>query len=290
MKNVTLLIDGSNLVWRTYYVAESINAGGEDGLLHVHMFLSALKNYIDLYKPNKIICCWDKRAERHSNFRTTMLSEYKEQRDKDKAKEVHVETGLIEELVGYLGIAHFYPRQLEADDCIAWLCDTLPGRKIVVSSDKDMLQLVNDDVVFYDPMKKVEINMSNFDVYSKHAYNTFLVEKCFAGDRSDNVPGIRGFGPVKVKKYLAGEIELTDEQKEQLKLNEELFRLDLYKDVPDEVDWYESQNQHGTVDWDMFLKLCENKGLNSIIKNKENWYSTFAMDIKLSNMFENLFG
>lgn len=287
---VNLIIDGNNLVWRCYYVAESVNPGGMDGLLHVHMFISSLKGYVELYKPKNIICCWDKRQDKAPNFRNTILPEYKEQRDKDKAKEVHCENELIEELISYLGVVNFYPKQLEADDCISWLCNNLPGRKVIVSVDRDMLQLVNDNVVFYDPMKKFEVNMSNFNTYSKYKYDTFLTEKCFAGDQSDNVKGVYGFGPKKVQKYFAGEVTLTDEQQEVFDKNKEIFRLDLYTTLPDEVEWYKQQDTTKKTQWDSFVKLCTEKGLNSIIKNKESFYNEFCMDVKLENMFENLFG
>ena len=288
--DTTLIIDGNNLVWRCFYVAESVNPGGMDGLLHVHMFLSSLKNYCELYKPKNVICCWDKRLDNAPNFRNSLLPEYKEQRDKDKAKDVHCENELIEELISYLGVVNFYPKQLEADDCIAWLCHNLPGKKVIVSVDKDMLQLVNDDVLYYDPMKKVEINMSNFDTYSKFKYDTFLVEKCFAGDPSDNVKGIYKFGPVKVKKYLDGDVELNDEQKTQLEFNMKLFKLDLYNTLPCEIEHYKKQDTSKKVNWDGFVTLCTDKGLNSILKSKESYYNEFCMDIKLANMFENLFG
>jgi len=287
---VNLLIDSNNLIWRCYYVAESVNPGGMDGLLHVHMFLSSLKGYVELYKPKRIICCWDKRLDKAPNFRNSLCPEYKEQRDKDKAKEVHCENELIEELIGYLGVVNFYPKQLEADDCIAWLCNNLQGKKVIVSVDRDMLQLVNDDVLFYDPMKRFEVNMSNFDTYSKHKYDTFLLEKCFAGDQSDNVKGVYGFGPKKVKKYLAGDIQLTDEQQKVLDDNMKIFRLDLYNELPDEVEWYKQQDLSKVTKWDKFIEVCKEKGLNSIVKNKESYYNEFCMDVKLENMFEKIFG
>jgi 5'-3' exonuclease len=290
MKKDLIIIDGNNLVHRCYHVAEQMNPTGMEGLLHVHMVLSAIKSYKERYNAKKIVCCWDLREEGVDNHRNSLLPEYKAQRDKDKAREVHCETDFIIELINCLGIANIYPKKLEADDIMAWFCHTHPGEKVVISSDKDMLQLVTKDVVFFDPMKKVEINLANFNQNSKLKYDTFLVEKCFAGDKSDNVPGVYGFGPVKVKKYLNGEVELTDEQKDQLKLNEEVFRLDMYNDVPGEIEHYKSQSQTAKVRWDDFLALCEKRSLKSIIKNKESWYNMFAMDMKLTNMFENLFG
>lgn len=288
--DTTLIIDGNNLVWRTYYVAESVNPGGMDGLLHVHMFISALKNYSELYAPKKTVCCWDRRKDREPNHRNSLLPEYKEQRDKDKAKDVHCENDLIEELIGYLGIVNFYPKKLEADDCIAWLCHNIPGKKVIVTVDKDMYQLIGPDVVVYDPMKKIEVNEANFDQNCKLSRDYFLVEKCFAGDKSDNVPGIFGFGPKKVAKWKAGEVELTDEQKEQFDLNMKLFDLNMYRGLPEEIEWYESQSLKGEPNWETFLEVCKDRGLNSILKNKESYYSQFCMDLKLANMFENLFG
>lgn len=286
----TLLIDGNNLVFRVFHVAESLTGGKDQGLLHVHLCINSLKTYCEIYRPDKIICCWDKRASGEDNLRKTILPEYKGNRDKDQAEKIHCEAELIEELMEYLGVTNFYPNQLEADDCIAYLCHTLEGEKIIVSSDKDLLQLINSDVVFYDAMKKTEVNLRNFESVTGYTMMHFLIAKAFAGDGSDNVPGIKGFGPVKTKRYLNGEIELTEEQKKQLNFNMHLFDLNFYKSQPTELAHYQSQAITRKPQWDKFLRLCEERGLQNILKNKEAYYNLFCMEQKLVSTLATLFG
>lgn len=285
----TLIIDGNNLIYRCYYVAEVMNPDKPVGLLHLHMFLNSLKLYAEMYAPKTTIVCWDKRADDAPNMRNEILPEYKEGRDKSKAQLIHANNDILEEMLAALGVVNFYPKTMEADDCIAFLCHELPDEKVIVSVDKDLLQLVNENVVYYDPMKKVEINLSNFDQNSKISREHFLTEKCMLGDKSDNIQGLRGFGPVKIKRYLAGEVKLTSEEQERLERNMKMMSLDLYKDYPDEIAHFRSQPITGSGSWDTFEKLCIKHNMQNIAKNRA-FYNLFFMEKTLENMFANLFG
>lgn len=285
----TLLIDGNNLIYRCYYVAEVMNPGKPVGLLHLHMFLNSLKMYAEMYAPKTTIVCWDKRLGDAPNMRNEILPEYKEGRDKSKAQLIHAHNDILEEMLAALGVVNFYPRTMEADDCIAFLCHELPDEKVIVSVDKDLLQLVNENVVYYDPMKKVEINLANFDQNSKISKDNFLVEKCMLGDKSDNIQGLRGFGPVKIKRYFAGEVTLTSEEKERLERNMKMMSLDLYKEYPEELAHFRAHPITGSGSWETFEKLCIEHNMQNIAKNRA-FYNLFFMEKTLENMFANLFG
>ena len=285
----TILIDGNNLIYRCYYVAEVMNPDKPVGLLHLHMFLNAMRQYVEMYAPRQTIVCWDKRKDGAPNMRNEILPEYKEGRDKSKALVVHAHNDILEEMLDALGVINFFPRTMEADDCIAYLCHELPDEKVIVSVDKDLLQLVNNDVVFYDPMKKVEINNATFDANSKISQKNFLVEKCMLGDKSDNIQGLRGYGPVKIKRYLNGEVTLTDAEKEKLALNMKMMSLDLYKSYPEEVAHFRSYPLTTNPSWEKFEKLCIEHKMHNIAKNR-SFYNLFFMEKTLENMFANLFG
>jgi DNA polymerase-1 len=270
-------------------VAEVMNPDKPVGVLHLHIFLNSIKQYVEMYRPSKTIVCWDKRTDGAPNMRNAILPEYKEGRDKAKAALIHAHTDILEQMLDALGIVNFYPRTMEADDCIAYLCHELPGEKVVVSVDKDLLQLVNEDVVVYDPMKKVEINNATFDTYSKIPKKNFLIEKCMMGDRSDNIQGVKGYGPVKIKRYFAGEVKLTPEEQERLDRNMKMMSLDLYKDYPDEVEHFKNHPLVGNPSWETFEKLCKDNNMVNIAKNRA-FYNLFFMEKTLENMFSNLFG
>lgn len=286
----TILIDGNNLLYRCYYVVEVMNPGKPIGLLHLHMFLNSLKMYVEMYRPKTTIVCWDRRQDDAANIRNSIIPEYKANRDKSKSEVIHAYQDVLESLLTHMGVINFFPKAMEADDCIAYLCHTLPEEKVIVSVDKDLLQLISDDIVYYDPKKKVEINIHNFEEHAKISRGNFLVEKCMIGDKSDNISGLKGYGPVKIRRYFAGEVKLTEAEQTKLDLNLEMMDLNMYKKHPEEVAFYESQSLKGTPSWDDFEKVCTANGMQSIIRNKSAFYSLFFIENTLSNMFTNLFG
>lgn len=285
----TLLIDGNNLIYRCYYVMEVMNPDKPVGMLHLHMFLNSIKQYAEMYAPKQTIVCWDRRTDDAPNLRNTILPVYKEGRDKSKAEIIHAHNDILEEMLDALGIVNFFPKTMEADDSIAYLAHNLPGEKVIVSVDKDLLQLVNEDVVYYDPKKKAEINNATFEQHCKLSQANFLIEKAMLGDKSDAIPGLKGFGPVKIGKYLKGEVKLTPEEQDKLDLNLKMMRLDLYKDYPEELEHYKNHPLTGNPSWERFEELCNQHKMVNIAKNRA-FYNLFFMEKTLENMFSNLFG
>jgi len=94
----------------------------------------------------------------------------------------------------------------EADDLIAWLVDVVDDPMILVSSDKDLFQLVSDDVTIWEPIKKVEITPDV--IISKYGLrpDQWVEYRAMMGDISDNIPGIPGVGAVRALNYLSGKM------------------------------------------------------------------------------------
>jgi 5'-3' exonuclease len=180
-----------------------------------------------------------------------------------------------------------FPRQLEADDIVSFLCNELEGSKVIVSVDKDFLQLINSDVVLFNPIKKEEYTAANFvESTGMPDIKTWLDVKCLTGDKSDNVPGIEKFGKVKIQKWLRGEVVLTDEEKAIFDRNRKLFSLDAYKDFSDEEEYYRNQlTAKNEPSWKQFLEECEKIELNYILNKKDSWHSAFFLQNKLQALF-----
>ena len=84
----------------------------------------------------------------------------------------------------------------EADDIIAYICTNLlkDSDKIIMSTDKDFLQLVNDSINIWSPTKKLLYDKEKiFEEYGLHSKN-FIIYKILDGDKSDNIAGIKGAG------------------------------------------------------------------------------------------------
>ena len=284
----TLIIDGNNLVHRCFWVANN-QAGGEDTFLHVYMFLNSLKTYAEKFKPDNIYCCWDEKKDYGVNERKEMFAEYKGNRDREYSAQVHSKNEYIKQLVEALGIKNFFPLRLEADDCMAFLVNETPGKKVIVTVDKDLCQCINKDVSVYDPIRKQEINIDNFMDVMKVNKNHYLIEKCMRGDKSDNVPGVTGMGKKKIEKFFNGDYHLTNEQNEEFKRNYELFRLDKYKIHADEYEWYKEQvSIEQPHNFNQFKQICQDLNLQSVLKKQDKWYDAFCFSRDYSSHILNL--
>lgn len=287
----TLIIDGNNLIHRTFWTAKTqskktnTDTAEQINSLHVFFTLNAIFSYVSKFNPDTTILVWDEKIDYQTNERKTQFPEYKGNRSSDEAP--HQNNSLIKKIASYLGIPSIHPRQYEADDIVSYVCRFTPGNKIIVSVDKDFLQLINSDTLIYDPIRKVEYNVTNFE--EKTGYkntNDWLVAKCLQGDKSDNVPGIYKFGKAKTVRFLNNEITLTSEEEIIFNRNYSLFNLSIINEDDTEALYYKEQLHTSiTTDWNHFLDTCKELNFNSILNKKETWYSLFFLKNKLKSIF-----
>ena len=273
MGNRILSIDGNNLVHRVYYVANNMPHKSE--YLHVYMFLNSVKSYVEMYRPDKVYCVWDEKLVYKPNKRLELLPEYKGNRDKEKGREVHTKNGLIKELLQSIGIPSILPLEYEADDVIAIIDDVIPhDSHVVVTVDRDLCQLITDKTVVYDAIRKLEINLSNFEEKLKYNKEQFVRVKAITGDKSDNIPGIKGFGKKKIEKYF------NNEEREIFERNLKLVTL---VNSGDEAESVKAQLDTCSfkTDWTFFKQKAEELNFKNIIKNDSIWYSTFFQTNRL---------
>ena len=153
-------------------------------------------------------------------------------------------------------------------------------KHIIVTVDKDLCQLISHKVSIYDPIRKVEINKDNFNEILKYDKKDFIKVKALTGDKSDNIPGLKGFGKVKVEKFLKGEVVLSEEEKETYSRNLKLVTLTDDKDEKEYVMNQLSEIKNET-DYDLFKKLSKEYNLSQIVKNDTKWYTTFFQKNRL---------
>jgi len=287
----TLIIDGNNLVHRTFWTAktQSKRTGVEDPLqianFHIYFTLNAIYSYINRFKPTKTIVVWDEKIEYQQNIRKEKLSEYKGNRSKDNSP--HEQNEVIKSMLKNLGIPSIFPREREADDIVAYICKTFEGKKVIVSVDRDFLQLVDANTVLFDPIRKREFVLETFEQDTDYTKTEWLRAKCLLGDKSDNVAGVPRFGKARVRKWLDGELTLTAEQEEIFNRNMTIFNLDEVMSHDSERTYYQSQLEVGVeVDWSSFVAECEIRDFKNILKKKDQWYSSFI----LSNRLQYLLG
>ena len=207
--------------------------------------------------------------------------------------QVHQKNELIKEFLQTLGIPSVFPQSYEADDVIKIIndvCDDIAtskfylteklSRHIVVTVDRDLCQLISSKVSIYDPIRKVEINKSNFEEILKYPIKDFVKVKALSGDKSDNIPGIKGFGKVKIDKFLKGDVVMTQEETEQYQKNLKLVTLTNDKE---EIDYVKEQLNNITFDkdYEKFQELCQAFNFKQIEKSQNKWYTAFFQENRL---------
>ena len=265
-----LTIDGNNLVHRVYWVANNMAKKSEN--FHVYMFLNAIKSYTDMYRPDKVICVWDEKPDYRKNKRKELLEDYKGNRDGDPG--VHDKNELIKEFLQLMGIPSIYPRDYEADDVIGIIDSYFNDEHIIVTVDRDLCQLISEETVIYDPIRKFEINLDNFIEKLKYDPEDFIKVKALQGDKSDNIPGLKGFGKVKIGKFLDGTVRLTEEENEIYSRNLKLVTL---SNDTEEKDYVTNQLEKCSFDSNFteFLALSKKCWFTNIIKHDQKWFTTF---------------
>ena len=197
------LIDGNSLLFRAYYGVHSRltrSDGKPTGA--VYGFLNMILPILGNAAPDDIfVCVFD--ASRQT-FRQNIYPEYKANRDETPADLIS-QSFMIRECMTAIGIPVLCIPGVEADDVIATLCKQfcdIHDKTRIITSDKDLMQLVSNCVFLYDGMKQCEIHEAQ--VFEKFGVKPTQVidAQSLIGDSSDNVPGVNGIGPKKAAELL----------------------------------------------------------------------------------------
>ena len=284
-----LIIDGNNLLYRIFWTnnfkLDEANSPGQ-----VFLFLRSLKSYVDKFQPKEIYCTWDKKLEWPStNFRNEVITvEYKANRDDDKFKNVHEYSEKIQEIIALLGVHNMYPLRMEADDLMAWLSTHLPGKNVIITTDKDLLQTISADTRIYSPIKKKEVTLQNFEEYTGVCKEQYLNYRAITGDKSDNIPGIPRYGLARFKKLDL--TKLTEEQQIIYERNIKLMDLSTgYDHYPDEVPVYEEQLnncKNNKSNYNKFIEEAKKLNMWSIVRNYSSWRESFNNNENIINIIK----
>ena len=197
------LIDGNSLLFRAYYGVHSrLTRADGTPTGAVYGFFNMLLPILASAKPNdSFVCVFD--ASRIS-FRQDIYPEYKANRHETPA-DLITQSYMVREGVAAMGMPVICIPGVEADDVIATLarenCTATDATRII-TSDKDLMQLVSDCVFLYDGMKQKEIRetqvLEKFGVKPAQVIDV----QSLMGDSSDNVPGVPGIGPKKASELI----------------------------------------------------------------------------------------
>lgn len=253
--NRLVIIDGNAILHRAFHALPPLTAPNGTVVNAVYGFTSMLLRLISDLSPTHIAVAFDRPAP---TFRKSLYEKYQIKRPK-MDEGLAAQIPIVHSVVKQMKLPVFEQDGFEADDMIGSICQTFGktmDQIIVVTGDRDLLQLVSDRVRLYMPTK----GLSEAKLYGeKETEERMGVEpkqipdfKALAGDSSDNYPGVPGVGPktatsllhqyVSVEKLYASlqSANVPSALKEKLIKNKDLAFLSkelatIKKDIPIEV-------------------------------------------------------
>lgn len=303
-----LIVDGMNLFIRTF---SAIPTQNEDGL-HIgglSGFLQSLAATTRMFSPTRVVVVFDGKGG--SSKRREIYSEYKERRAiksrlnrsagfedlADEQKAMKYQMLRLYYYLQELPVTTIMIDHVEADDVIAYLSDYFKEKVIIMSNDKDFLQLVTDRVNVYLPSKKKLYNpdslMEEFGVW----HENFTIFKALKGDKSDNIKSIKGFGDKTILKHFP---QLSEKRKIDLEEFIEFCKLydgkaEVMKNLQNNLEQFMTNykliqlidvdiagttksNLRGMVDSEIpklnkvnLDMLCMTDKMHSVFKNWDSW-------------------
>lgn len=247
-----ILVDGNNLMFRSYYATAYTgnmmkNSKGVPTNA-LFGFVGMINKIIAEEKPSYMAVAFDI----GKNFRKEEYDFYKEGRI-DTPEELKIQMPIAREILDKMGIKHFELAPYEADDIVGTIVKMTENDKdfasVIVSSDKDLLQLISDET---------EVKLLKQTGFIRYNHETFVADygiepirmidlKALMGDSSDNIPGVKGIGEKTALKLLQeyksleniydNIDEIKGKTKEKLEADKEMAFISkkiatIYRDVP----------------------------------------------------------
>ncbi|MDO8947779.1 MAG: DNA polymerase I [Desulfocapsaceae bacterium] len=282
MNSEVYLIDGSAYIYRAYHAITPLTTSQGLPTHAVFGFFNILRRILREKNPLYLAVAYDSRGP---VFRHEMYTAYKANRSV-MPEDLQVQIPYIKDLVRAFNICSFEIPGVEADDIIASAARQLSrqGHKvIVVSGDKDLLQLVGEHITVWEPM--LDRVMDSQAVHDKYNVVPDQLLDCFAliGDISDNIPGVPGIGP-KTAETLINQYgtlegiythldgmkkskmkERLGENREAVFLSRDLIRLKEDLDLPMNLEAYRLPSP----DHDQLQDLYKKLEFTSLIEEKK---------------------
>jgi DNA polymerase-1 len=201
-KPILLLVDGSSYLYRAYHALPDLRGPGGVPTGALHGMVAMMKKLREQIGAAHAVCVFDAKGK---TFRDDWYPEYKAQRaPMPDALREQIEP--IHEVVQLLGWPILEVPGVEADDVIGTLCciGAKAGHAVVVSTgDKDLAQLVNENVTLINTMSNESLNIAGVQAKFGVPPDRIVDYLTLTGDTVDNIPGVSGVGPKTAAKWIA---------------------------------------------------------------------------------------
>ena len=244
-----VLIDGSSYLYRAYHALPALTNSQGEPTGALHGVLTMILKLIREEQPSHVAVVFDAPGK---TFRDEIFPEYKATRP-PMPDELRAQVQPILDAVKAMGLPLLCVDGVEADDVIGTLCDQAAkkGLKVLVSTgDKDLAQLVNDQVTLVNTMDSSMLDREGvkkkFDIYPEQIVDYLAL----VGDTSDNIPGVPKVGPKTAAKWL----NLYDSADGVVKHGEEI-KGKVGESLRDNVEQLQLSKNLATIRRDLDLKV-----------------------------------
>ena len=198
-----IIIDGNSLINRAYYGMPPLKSLSGKPCGAIYGFINMMLSLVLSEKPKYLVCVFD--AGKHT-FRHNLFADYKGTRG-PMPEDLHSQLVDLKELLRAMNIMILEKPEIEADDIIGTLTRKFHEEFMLISGDKDLLQLINENTTVWLTQKGIsnvlkineEVLMQEFNI---KPYQVIEL-KAIMGDSSDNIPGVAGIGKVGANKLIA---------------------------------------------------------------------------------------
>lgn len=254
MKFDLVLVDGSSQFYRAFYQLRTLinSLGVPTGA--VFGFSNIIRRIIKDFSPRYLAIAWDS----HKKVRRESFADYKAKRQQ-MPDDLRVQIPYIRKLIDAYGIPNLEIEGLEADDVIASVLQKAKTVKpdiktVIVTSDKDIMQLVDENTFCFDPRDEKDTLYGIREVREKFFVEPYQIPDYLAlvGDTTDNIPGAKGVGP-EIAKQLLSKFRTVEDIFESIDLVEPKYRRILVGQR-DTVLMYKSLTKLKVLDIDINLE------------------------------------
>ena len=196
------LVDGNSYVYRAFFATPHLSNSRGLPTNATYAFMNMIKKLQNDESPDNLVVIFDSKGP---TFREEILETYKAHRPPMPGN-LSAQIPYVKKITEAMGLPILEKEGVEADDIIGTMVECLKGQNVliyIVTSDKDMMQLVSDTVLIYDSMKN--LLMGPGEVEDKFGVKPSLITDYLAltGDTSDNIPGVPGIGDKTARDLIA---------------------------------------------------------------------------------------
>jgi len=266
------IVDGFNILFRAFYAVPSLTRSDQMPVGALYGFLSSMTKIVELETPPHLLVALDSPG---GGVRHAAYPEYKQNRGA-APEDLLAQISHLPGLLDALGVPYALEEQYEADDVIAAYTKLALSQGlhvVIVSSDKDLTQLVDARVSLLNPGTFARMDVAG--VYDKFGVQPHMMQEylMLVGDTSDNVPGARGVGAKTAAKLLTqyGDIATIYDHVDELKpaMQKSFAQFKDFHDVSRNlIRLYDDIPCHKSVD-DCRWAGCPQSAIDTVVKTYE---------------------